>query len=78
LWYKYIENKKELIRQRGAADTTVFAKIFFLPGLHNYSTIIPLFHSHSTTKNYSKIPQNGIEIIPSGDPGLECVVVLNL
>jgi hypothetical protein len=38
--------------------------------LHNYSTIIPLFHLHSTSENYSKTPQNGIEIIPSGDPGL--------
>jgi hypothetical protein len=32
-------------------------------------TIIPLFHLHSTTKHYSITPQNGIEIIPSGDPG---------
>jgi hypothetical protein len=36
--------------------------------LHDYSTIIPLLHLHSTMENYSKTPQNG-EIIPSGDPG---------
>ncbi len=36
--------------------------------LHNYSMIIPLLHLHSTMENYSKTPQNGIEIIPSGDP----------
>jgi hypothetical protein len=31
--------------------------------------IIPqLFHLHTTTENYSKTPQNEMEIFPSGDP----------
>jgi hypothetical protein len=30
--------------------------------------IIPLFHFYSRAKNYSKTPQNGIEIISFGDP----------
>jgi hypothetical protein len=29
---------------------------------------MPLFHFYSRAKNYSKAPQNGIEIIPFGDP----------
>jgi hypothetical protein len=36
----------------------------------NYSTIIPLFLFYSRAKNYSKTPQNGIEITPFGDPGI--------
>jgi hypothetical protein len=31
-------------------------------------TIIPLFHLHYTTDNYSKTPTTEIEIIPSRDP----------
>jgi hypothetical protein len=38
----------------------------------NYSTIIPLFHIIPLGKNYSKIPQNGAKITPSGNPGKHC------
>jgi hypothetical protein len=38
---------------------------------YDFQIIPQLFYFYSRAKNYSKTPQNGIEIIPFGDPGLK-------
>jgi hypothetical protein len=35
---------------------------------YDFQIIPQLFHFYSRAKNYSRTPQNGIEILPFGDP----------